>query len=96
VKESRIFLIYSFCSISTTFLIWSTKWYKERNADIRDKLKQNNGECEISKYQQNWLQHVNKTENNCLPKLGIVSAAWKKGYRTPKKQTESTGVSEGE
>jgi 3-hydroxy-3-methylglutaryl CoA synthase len=69
-KKGEFFLIYSFCSISTTFLIQSTRRYKQRNADIRNKLKQNK-ECEIRKYQQNWFQHVNRMENNRLEKLAL-------------------------
>jgi hypothetical protein len=44
---------------------------KQKNVDITSKLNHDNIVDEIRNYQQNWLKHVNRIENNRLPKLAL-------------------------
>jgi len=48
-----------------------TRWDKQRNVDITSKLNQDNIVDDITNYQQNWLKHVNRIENNRLPRLAL-------------------------
>lgn len=60
--------------------------HKPRNVDIRKKLNQHNT-LEIRNYRQNWLQHVNSMENNCLTKISnVVSAPWKRDIVRPRRR----------
>jgi hypothetical protein len=49
----------------------NTRRNKQRNVDIKKKLNQENRGDEIRNYQQNWLQRINRMENNRLRKLAL-------------------------
>jgi hypothetical protein len=48
-----------------------TRWGNQRNVDIRNKLSQDNIVDEIRNFLQNWIQYVNRMENDRLPTLAI-------------------------
>jgi hypothetical protein len=47
------------------------RWGKQRNVDNRNKLSHDSLVDEIRNFPQNWLQDVNRMENDRLPTLAI-------------------------
>lgn len=52
-------------------LLGITKLDRERNQSLREKLGVQNIVREIQQYQQNWLQHLQKTDTHRILKQGL-------------------------
>jgi hypothetical protein len=52
-------------------LLGITKFDKEKNQTIREKLGVQNIVKEIKQYQQKWLQHVQRMDTNRIPKQAL-------------------------
>ena len=62
-------------------LLGITKLDKENNQCIRGKTGAQNIVKEIKQYQENWLQHVQRTDTNRLPKQALQYTRKPKGRR---------------
>jgi len=63
--------------------------HKQRNADIRIKLNQDNIIDEIRNYQQNWPRHTKRMENKYLSEIALqYQPHGKKRYRPPKNKMQ--------
>jgi hypothetical protein len=66
---------------------------RQRNPDIRNRLKVNNIVEDIKLYQKKWLDHMERIDSSCLPRLALKYKPGTAGYGKTKKKMERARTS---